>query len=91
MVTVKGWWASYTTHNIFSYVMWDNYPFFFFSFDKQTHTHIQGRGKEVLTQRHTTTPLKGHGKIYCTSLGNHHNMCLFVFIYENYLSKENNS
>ena len=26
-----------------------------------THTHTQGRGKGVLTQRHTTTPLKNHG------------------------------
>ena len=32
--------------------------FFFFFFEKQTHT--QGRGKEVLTQRHTTTLLKSH-------------------------------
>ena len=28
-------------------------------FEKQTHT--QGKGKMVLTQRHTTTPLKSHG------------------------------
>ena len=39
--------------------------FFFFEkalllfFEKQTHT--QGRRKNVLTQRHTTTPLKSHG------------------------------
>ena len=26
--------------------------------EKQTHTHRQGRGKGVLTQRHITTPLK---------------------------------
>ena len=36
------------------------YAFSFF--EKQTHTHThthtQGRGKEVLTQRHTTTSLK---------------------------------
>ena len=31
---------------------------FFFFFEKQTHTHTKGRGKRVLTQRHTTTPLK---------------------------------
>ena len=30
-----------------------------FSFEKQTHT--QGRGKGVLTPRHTTTSLKSHG------------------------------
>ena len=28
--------------------------------NKHTHTHTQGRGKIVLTQRHTTTPLKNH-------------------------------
>ena len=33
--------------------------FFFFFFKKQTYT--QGRGKGVLTQRRTTTPLKSHG------------------------------
>ena len=44
--------------------------FFFFFFEKQTHT--QGRWKGVLTQRHTTTPLKsqtfkgGWGKLYYT-------------------------
>ena len=43
--------------------MWDNYPFFFWR-NKQTHTHIQGRGKEVLTERHTTTSLKSYGDIY---------------------------
>ena len=31
----------------------------FFFFEKQTHTHThKGEGKGVLTQRHTTTPLK---------------------------------
>ena len=30
--------------------------FFFFFFEKQTH--IQERGKEILTQNHTTTPLQ---------------------------------
>ena len=29
---------------------------------KNKRTHIQGRGKRVLTQMHTTTPLKSHGK-----------------------------
>ena len=32
--------------------------FFFFG---ETNTHTQERGKDVLTQRHTTTPLKSHG------------------------------
>ena len=31
--------------------------FFFF----KKHTHTQGRGKEVLIQSHTITPLKSHG------------------------------
>ena len=39
--------------------MWDYNSLFFF--EKQTHTHTQGREKGVLTQRHTTTPLKSHG------------------------------
>ena len=34
---------------------------FFFFFLRNKHTHIQERGKSVLTQRHTTTPLKSHG------------------------------
>ena len=34
--------------------------FFFFFFEKQTNT--QGGGKVILTQRHTITPLKNHGK-----------------------------
>ena len=34
--------------------------FFFFFFDKQTNT--QGGGKVILTERHTITPLKNHGK-----------------------------
>ena len=34
--------------------------FFFFFFEKQTNT--QGEGKVILTQRHTITPLKNHGK-----------------------------
>ena len=33
---------------------------FFFFFEKQTNT--QGGGKVILTQRHTITPLKNHGK-----------------------------
>ena len=35
--------------------------FFFFFFEKQTIS--QGGGKVILTQRHTITPLKNHGKI----------------------------
>ena len=31
----------------------------FFFFEKQTHTH-RGEGKWVLTQKHTTIPLKSH-------------------------------
>ena len=45
--------------------------FFFFFFEKQTYT--QGRGKEVLTQKHIITSLKamvtfkrGWGKLYYT-------------------------
>ena len=34
---------------------------FFFFFFGETNTHTQGRGKWVLTQKHTTTPLKSHG------------------------------
>ena len=30
-------------------------------FEKQTHTHTQGRRKEILTQKHIITPLKSHG------------------------------
>ena len=37
----------------------------FFFFEKQTHTHKR-EGKGFLTQRHTTTPLKGWGKLYYT-------------------------
>ena len=32
----------------------------FFFFLRNKHTHTRG-GKEFLTQRHTTTPLKSHG------------------------------
>ena len=35
-------------------------PFFF----KNKHTHTQGRGKVVLTQKHTTIPLKSHDTFY---------------------------
>ena len=61
MITFKQRWGKlyYTQHTLLSNV--GQLPFFFFFFDKQTHTHIQGRGKEVLTQRHTTTPLKSYG------------------------------
>ena len=31
-----------------------------YTFKKKQTTHTQGRGKEVLTQRSTTTPLKSH-------------------------------
>ena len=59
MVTFKRWWGKlyYTQHTFLSNVR--QLPFFFFFVEKQTHT--QGRGKGVLTQRHTTTPLKSHG------------------------------
>ena len=49
------------------FIIFDGMYFFFFFlesiiiifFEKQTH--IQRRGKMVLTQRHTTTPLKSYG------------------------------
>ena len=41
----------------------NTFVFFFlvnFFFFLETNTHTQGKGKEILTQRHTTTPLKSH-------------------------------
>ena len=60
MVTFKGGWDKlyYTQHTLLSNVR--QLPILFF-FEKQTH--IQGREKEVLTQKHTTTSLKSHGNI----------------------------
>ena len=40
--------------------------FFFFLRNKHKHTHTQGREKEILTQRHTTTSLKSHHNIDLT-------------------------
>ena len=59
MITFKGGWGKlyYTQHTLLSNV--GQLPILFF--EKQTHTHTKGRGKGVLTQRHTTTPLKSHG------------------------------
>ena len=58
MVTFKGGWSKlyYTQHTFLNNMR--QLPFFVF--EKQTHTHTQGRGKMILTQRHTTTPLKSH-------------------------------
>ena len=61
MVTFKGGWGKlyYTQHTFLSNVR--QLPFFL---EIHTHTHTQGRWKEILTQRHTTTPLKNHGNFY---------------------------
>ena len=48
----------YTQHTLLSNV--GQLPILFF-FEKQTHTHIRGKGKGVLTQKYTTIPLKSHG------------------------------
>ena len=51
--TQKPWYllreseASYTTYNILSYAMWDNYPFFFRN--KHTHTREKERGSNTKT------------------------------------------
>ena len=37
---------------------------YFFFFEKQTHIYIQEKGKRILTQRHTTTPLKSQIKTW---------------------------
>ena len=34
---------------------------FFRETNTHTHTHKKGRGKMILTQKYTTTPLKSHG------------------------------
>ena len=54
-------WIKNTLLFIVDQVSRDKTFFFFFFLEKQTHTHTKGREKEVLTQRHTTTPLKSHG------------------------------
>ena len=62
MVTFKGECGKlyYTQHTLLSNV--GQLPILFFFRNK--HTHTQGRGKEVLTQKHTTTPLKNHGNFF---------------------------
>ena len=57
MVTFKGGWGK---------LYYTQYTFLkqcgtITIFSRNTHTHTQGRWKEILTQRHTTTPLKNHG------------------------------
>ena len=37
------------------------FTFFLFSFFWETNTHTKGREKEILIQKHITTPLKSHG------------------------------
>ena len=61
MVTFKGEWGKlyYTQYTLLSNV--GQLPILFFLRNKQTHTHTQGRGKRILTQRHTTIPLKSQG------------------------------
>ena len=65
MVTFKEGWDKlyYTQYTFLSNV--GQLPFFFFNIvflrNKHTHTLTKGREKEVLIQRHTTTPLKSHG------------------------------
>ena len=56
MVTFKGGWGKlyYTQHTLLSNMG----QLLILFFEKQTHT--EGRGKEVLTQRHTTTSLKSY-------------------------------
>ena len=44
--------------------MWIGYwLMFFFFFFGEKNTHTQGREKWILTQKHTTTPLKSHGAV----------------------------
>ena len=59
METFKGGWGKlyYTQYTLLSNV--GQLPFYFL--ETNTHTHTQRRGKGVLTQRHTITPLKNHG------------------------------
>ena len=45
--------------NIF--IFWRNEAHKYFCILRNKHTHTQGRGKGVLIQKHTTTPLKSHG------------------------------
>ena len=60
MVTFKGGCDKlyYTQHILLSNV--GQLPILFF-FLRNKHTQTQGRGKGVLTQRYTTTPLKSYG------------------------------
>ena len=63
MVTFKEGWDKlyYTQYTLLSNV--GQLPFFFFfllSFWRNKHIYTQGRGKEVLTQKYTTTSLKSH-------------------------------
>ena len=43
--------------------MWIGYWLMFFFFFGEKNTHTQGREKWILTQKHTTTPLKSHGAV----------------------------
>ena len=54
MITFKGGWGKlyYTQHSS------NAGQLCILFLEKQTHT--QGRGKEILTQKQTTTPLKSH-------------------------------
>ena len=57
----------------------------FFFFFWETNTHTQERGKGFLTQRHTTTPLKGWGKLYYTQhtlLSNVGQLPILFFFFE---------
>ena len=68
IVTFKGGWDKlyYTQHTLLSNVRQLLFIFSFFFFlifletNTHTHTHTQRRGKEVLTQKYTTIPLKSH-------------------------------
>ena len=53
------WYSNAPLHSTHQFNKNNELRFFFFFFEKQTH--IQERRKEVLTQRHTTTPLKNYG------------------------------
>ena len=61
MVTFKKGWDKlyYIQHTLLSNAGQLSILFFFFFIE--TNTHTQGRRKESLTQRHTTTPLKNYG------------------------------
>ena len=66
MVTFKRGWGKlyYTQHTLLNNM--GQLPILFFletntHTHTHTHTHTQERGKGVLTQKHTTIPLKNHG------------------------------